>query len=114
MVEAACKQSRRLVFMDIEAVSFKDLLNQEHLTDSDLKIIFWEEERQADLLSVDWTKSYKEACIILGPEGGLSAEEVALAQNKGWMSISLGKRILRAETAALTAVSVIQHRLGNI
>lgn len=114
MVEAACKQSLRLTLMDIETMSFEDLLNQEYLHESDLKILFWEQEQQVDLLSVDWTRSYKNACIMLGPEGGFSAEEVAHARDKGWLSMSLGKRILRAETAALTAVSIIQHRLGNI
>ena len=114
MVEAACKQSRRLVLMDIEAVSFNDLMYRDHLTDSVLKIIFWEKEQLADLLSVDWSQSYKEACIMLGPEGGFSADEVELSRKKGWISMSLGKRILRAETAALAAVSIVQHRLGNI
>ena len=114
MVEAACKQSHRLIFMDVEEVPFHDLLDQKQVMDSDLKIIFWEDERQADLSSIDWTRSYQNVSIILGPEGGFSAQELALARAKGWLSISLGKKILRAETAALTAVSIVQHRLGNI
>ena len=45
------------------------------------------------------------ALIIIGPEGGLSAEEVELAIQKGMVPISLGPRRLRAETAAISAVS---------
>ena len=43
--------------------------------------------------------------VLFGPEGGLSAEEVEFAINAGWNQISLGKRILRLETAAVAAAA---------
>jgi 16S rRNA (uracil1498-N3)-methyltransferase len=49
--------------------------------------------------------------ILIGPEGGWSKEEVAMAQQVGIESITLGPQILRAETAALAAVSIVQSRL---
>ncbi|QQR79844.1 MAG: RsmE family RNA methyltransferase [Deltaproteobacteria bacterium] len=51
---------------------------------------------------------------MIGPEGGFSKEEAALAQEKGFVRIFLGHRILRAETAAITAASLIQYELGNL
>ncbi|MCC9079063.1 16S rRNA (uracil(1498)-N(3))-methyltransferase [Litorilinea aerophila] len=52
--------------------------------------------------------------LLVGPEGGLTPEEVALARSAGWQVISLGTRILRAETAALAAVAVIQAHGGEL
>lgn len=52
--------------------------------------------------------------MVVGPEGGLTGDEVALARHWGWQVVSLGPRILRAETAALAAVTVIQERIGAL
>jgi 16S rRNA (uracil1498-N3)-methyltransferase len=52
--------------------------------------------------------------VLVGPEGGFSKEEVSLAVSKGLITASLGKRILRAETAAISAVALIQFLLGDI
>jgi 16S rRNA (uracil1498-N3)-methyltransferase len=52
--------------------------------------------------------------LLIGPEGGFSKEEVSLAVSKGLITASLGKRILRAETAAISAVALIQFLLGDI
>lgn len=49
--------------------------------------------------------------LFIGPEGGLTIEEVALARRHGVQSVTLGPRILRAETAALTAIANIMHEL---
>ncbi|HLI05165.1 MAG TPA: 16S rRNA (uracil(1498)-N(3))-methyltransferase [Ktedonobacteraceae bacterium] len=49
--------------------------------------------------------------LFIGPEGGLMAEEVKLAQRHGVQPVSLGPRILRAETAALTAVANVMYQL---
>lgn len=52
--------------------------------------------------------------ILIGPEGGWSKTEVDLMQNKGVQLVSLGKQILRSETAALVALTLSQYELGNI
>jgi 16S rRNA (uracil1498-N3)-methyltransferase len=51
--------------------------------------------------------------LLVGPEGGLAAEEVQRFTDDGWQTVSLGKRILRAETAALAAVAIIMERCGE-
>ncbi len=51
--------------------------------------------------------------LFIGPEGGLMAEEVRLAQRHGALAVSLGARILRAETAALAAVANVMYELGG-
>ncbi len=52
--------------------------------------------------------------IVVGSEGGFSKEEAALAQEKGFALVSLGKRILRAETAAVALTSVVMFSLGEL
>lgn len=52
--------------------------------------------------------------LLIGPEGGLTEQEVHQANENGYTSVSLGPRILRTETAALTAVSVLQALHGDI
>ena len=52
--------------------------------------------------------------ILVGPEGGLAAEEIAAAEKAGFVRVSLGPRILRTETAGITAVALVQHLLGDI
>jgi len=52
--------------------------------------------------------------ILVGPEGGLTEEEVDQMVEAGAVSITLGKRILRTETAGLTCLSVVQYELGDL
>jgi len=52
--------------------------------------------------------------LLIGPEGGWAADEQHLAQEQGFRPISLGPRILRAETAAIAALSILQSRLDEI
>jgi 16S rRNA (uracil1498-N3)-methyltransferase len=51
--------------------------------------------------------------LLIGSEGGLSAAEIALAITHGFQSVILGPRILRTETAALTAISAMQILWGD-
>ena len=51
--------------------------------------------------------------LLIGPEGGFIEEEVNLAQQAGFQSLLLGRRILRAETAALAGISLLQHKFGD-
>ena len=52
--------------------------------------------------------------MVIGSEGGFSREEAALAKEKGYALISLGKRILRAETAAVCLSSIVMYELGEL
>jgi 16S rRNA (uracil1498-N3)-methyltransferase len=52
--------------------------------------------------------------VVIGPEGGFTKEEITAAENKGLIVTTLGKRILRAETAALSAITLVQFLLGDL
>lgn len=55
-----------------------------------------------------------EAIALVGPEGGWADAELALAGERGWTLITLGGRILRAETAAISVAVLMQHRFGDL
>jgi 16S rRNA (uracil1498-N3)-methyltransferase len=52
--------------------------------------------------------------LLVGPEGGFSPTEIRLAMRQGWQSWCLGSRILRVETAAIAAISIVQYRYGDM
>ena len=52
--------------------------------------------------------------LLIGPEGGLSADEIAMTSGYGFTDILLGPRVLRTETTALTAITALQVRFGDL
>ncbi len=80
-----------------------------------LRIIFWEEESETGLKQVLRDKKHegiKDFVIVVGPEGGFLREEVDRAAALGFISVSLGRQILKVETAALAILSIIQYEKG--
>jgi 16S rRNA (uracil1498-N3)-methyltransferase len=80
-----------------------------------LALIPWEGEHARGLREAlqDVPKS-KEIGVFIGPEGGFTEEEISHAQERGVVPVSLGPRILRAETAGLVAASAILYELGDL
>ena len=79
-----------------------------------LKLILW--EKGGEKLKGILKKLERESRIffIVGPEGGLSEEEVEEAKKGGFVPVTLGERILRSETASLCLVSILQYEWGDI
>ena len=82
---------------------------------SQLKLLFWEKETVQSLRQVHLANATATAILVaIGAEGGLSSAEVQLANARGFHSVQLGRRILRAETAAVTALSLVQFLWGDL
>lgn len=80
-----------------------------------LKLLFWEKETARSLRQVHEANATATAILVaVGPEGGLSSAEAQLAAARGFHSVHLGRRILRAETAAVTALSLVQFLWGDL
>lgn len=73
-------------------------------------VVAWEEEHEIALRSVV-PAGTRSVSLVIGPEGGLSAEEIALARGRGACTVSLGPRNLRSETAAIAAVDRVLEAL---
>ncbi|MFO8111814.1 MAG: 16S rRNA (uracil(1498)-N(3))-methyltransferase [Desulfosalsimonadaceae bacterium] len=78
----------------------------------DGKIVFWEEETAP--LDALYHQKPDKLLVLIGPEGGFTSDEIQLAQAAGFKSISLGPRILRAETAAISACTLVQYLYGDM
>ncbi|HHX59074.1 MAG TPA: 16S rRNA (uracil(1498)-N(3))-methyltransferase [Candidatus Moranbacteria bacterium] len=106
IAEEAAKQSGRGIIPVVEApVSFEHAISR--LLEFDLPILAYEEEKNVYLKDVLRGKTPKKIGILIGPEGGLDAGEAELARKKGVFVVTLGKRILRTETAGMVVISNI-------
>ena len=82
---------------------------------AELKIFFWEKEKQRTLHELRQSKAAVRAIIlIVGPEGGFDETESATALEQGFIGIGLGRRILRAETAAVITLGLVQFLWGDL
>jgi 16S rRNA (uracil1498-N3)-methyltransferase len=80
-----------------------------------LKLLFWEKEQHQSLYQLQAKQPDAEAVLIaIGPEGGFTAEEAENARAQNFELIRLGGRILRAETAALAAIALVQFLWGDL
>jgi len=77
-----------------------------------LRLIPWEREKQANLKSLLKGRNNQSAAVLIGPEGGLTEEEVGTAKAAGFQPVTLGKRILRLATAAVISAALILHELA--
>lgn len=112
----ACKQCLRLTVPQLDMpAAYGDLLRGEAPEkDQSLRLLFWEEEKVLHLRDLPELTAAPSVFLLLGPEGGFSREEVELARAGGFRTVSLGERILRAETATLTAVAIVQFLTGAL
>ena len=81
---------------------------------AEIKLVFWEEEEVCKLSDVSTTNPPRSVAFLSGPEGGFSLEEIATARRYGFQTITLGPRILRAETAPIVILSLLQNRWGDL
>lgn len=115
VAKSAAKQSGRTKPLKVLPVSSFESLLGRYKDDHALKVILWEEEDSTDLKEVlRATPAKRHYAGMIGPEGGFSGEEVDLAQRAGFIPVSLGRRILRAETAAIAITAIVQYELGDL
>ncbi|HUG06375.1 MAG TPA: RsmE family RNA methyltransferase [Candidatus Limnocylindria bacterium] len=74
--------------------------------------VAWEGERRAQLRDA-LPRSAPVLSLVIGPEGGISDDEIALARERAAVTVSLGARNLRSETAAIAAVALVMDRLRS-
>ena len=105
--ESAAKQSKRNYIPEVcDVLSYKQALQK--AKELDLLLVPYENEdgMKATMQALEKLKSCKSVGILIGPEGGFEENEIELAKQAGGQVISLGKRILRTETAAIASVGM--------
>lgn len=113
IAEEASRQSGR---DKIPSVREPATLDKLFLTYPDIPsgILFWEKSGLPIKEAVLKFQGNARIALFTGPEGGFSAREAEIISARGFIIASLGRNILRAETAAITALSIIQYELGCI
>jgi len=114
IIEEACKQCGTPWAMTLKPLlSFEEML--EKSGQDGQKTLFWEEESSRNTLhTLPLHKNPGGIELVFGPEGGFPREEVAAAADASFQILSLGPRILKAETANIAAVAIVQHLLHNM
>jgi len=111
----AAKQSGRAVVPEIsQPVEFTGAIGE---VQASLKLVAYEvagSGLKEVLRRAGESQSLDSIACLVGPEGGLSRDEVEAAEAAGFVPVTLGPRILRTETAALTLVSAVMYELGDV
>ena len=116
IIREAAEQSGRVLLPELSEIKY---FNELFGINQNLSIILWEEEAIQDIkshltsISNDKSNNISEINIIVGPEGGFETNEIRYAENIGMKPVSLGKRILRSDTAGIAAVSCVMYEFGQ-
>ena len=116
----AAKQSKRSIIPKVsEPIEFKEVL--EKIDSLDLLIVPYENANNFgiktlinELRKENNIDNIKNIGIFVGPEGGIEEDEIERLKDKGAYIVTLGKRILRTETAGFVATSLIQYELSDL
>lgn len=111
---AACEQCGRNVLPELRTpVAIDEVLTAQN--QSALRIVLDADTEKSlmALLHEPMARAAQEAVCLVGPEGGFSREEVALARQHHWQIVHLGPRILRAETAVIATAALVQAAYGD-
>lgn len=109
MIEA-CKQCLRTLPMQIDDVTGLERLDLGGFSQC---LVAWEKEASTPFGGA-FSKTDGPTLLLIGPEGGFHPDEIHLLEDQGAKLFSLGEQVLRAETAALAAISITQYLSGNL
>lgn len=111
IAESAAKQSGRGIIPEVAPLyTWQEALQE--MAQADRALLFYEEGGMR--FSEVPLEDCRSIAIFIGSEGGLDPEEAEAAKAAGILPVWLGNRILRCETAPLTAISVLMHLTGNL
>ena len=111
IAEEAARQSQRAEIATIEPVMSVSAALARAKESGEHRLVLDEEERTVRLRDQLAAGSFT---FLIGPEGGLTRDEVEAATRAGFIPVTLGPRILRTETVGLAVLAIVQHVLGDL
>ncbi len=114
IAEEASKQCGRSRVPEIHStvLSVEEFCQQS--SGCDLKVVFWEGEQKTHLQNITAPESVTSIAFLAGPEGGWTEEEIGFLIQQGFQTVTLGPRLLKADSASLVILSLLQHRWGDL
>ncbi len=115
IAQAASRQCGRITVPHIEPIrewgTFLDL----DPAAGELRLVLWEDggEEVREVLRTGMPDRSTGSWVVVGPEGGFEAEEIAALRQRGFVTVQLGRHILRTETAAMAICTLLQYELGD-
>lgn len=113
IAQEAAQQCGRLDIPSVQSTVTLDSLLK-NPPESSLKLMLWEAEQRLSLKSA--LRNLKERTsisVLVGPEGGFPLREIEKAREAGWVAVSLGRRIVRAETAGMAVLAILEYELNE-
>jgi len=114
IAKEAAKQCQRGIIPLVEnPVTYTHIVSM--ISKYDLIILPYEKELNTKISQcIKAKESIRNACVIIGPEGGFTEQEVKIAMQQGAIPVNLGARMLRTETASIVALTLLMHELGQM
>jgi len=110
VLEAARQSGQPYLPQVLPQQSFSQALSA---VEADLQLLLWEESDRP-LSQILPAAAPRSIIVAVGPEGGVTPEEVETAAQAGYLPVSLGPRILRTETAGLAIMAILQYHYGDL
>jgi len=111
IVQSACEQSGRNVIPELASINQLEMVLAQYAKADYLKLVL---NPESSISISELPNDFKVVVLLVGPEGGFSEQELTMAEKAGFLSLSLGPRVLRTETAAMAFLSILQSRWGDI
>ena len=112
-LEASKQSGRALVPEVVQPISFAKLVQAADFS-GEQRLMFSEREGQSLEMNDTLNGERRPITALVGPEGGWTDEEISMARDSSWSVVTLGGRTLRAETAAIAVVVLLQHLYGDL
>jgi len=113
IIESAVAQSGRTRLPVLHPLcSFEEMIA--HPSPPELRLLLWEHATDGLREVIDSSAAPRSVLVAIGPEGSWSEQEVQRARQAGFVAVCFGPRILRADTAGVAALAVIQSRWGDL
>lgn len=113
VIVRAAKQCRRAMLPELgDTASLTSVLAEG--AEAEVRLICHAGEELWTLREALGSRPLQRICVLVGPEGGFSAAEVAAARDAGFLPVTLGPRLLRTETAAIAVATLLQGFVGDL
>lgn len=111
----AAKQCGRTRIPEVMPIApFRAAMEEQSAEEEVLRLFFYEAEKRRELRTALLNSASRRIFMLVGPEGGFDEAEAQFARAHGFFAVTLGRRILRVDTATIVALALVQYEKGDL